>query len=313
MNKKLKRDCVPLTQAQIGLYMDWSENPSSMKYNVPTLCRLPHGTDKSRFIDAVKTVVSHHPALFAVCRTVQGVPSMVYRNQEIVFEEKTADTIEAGTKDLCRPFDLENGPLFRFIYLSTKEGDAFFFDIHHIVMDGASHNIFIPQIAAVYGGEKCSDEEPTFFDIAFDEAGKDDPERMQRFRDMLATKLDGLECDSRPISDVVAGDGENKMGAVLLSADENGFTDAVDAYIKAHKLTENALFQAAFGYTLAKFNGAKESVYTTAFHGRTKSAATAVGMFVRTLPMHCTFDENSAPAELIKTMSDFFYEMKQND
>ena len=313
MNKKLKRDCVPLTRSQIGLYMDWSENPSSTKYNVPTLCRLPQGTDKVRFIDAVKTVVSHHPAIFAVCRTVQGVPSMVYRNQEIAFEEKTADTIEAGTKDLCRPFDLENGPLFRFIYLTTKEGDAFFFDIHHIVMDGASHNIFIPQIAAVYGGEKCSDEEPTFFDIAFDEAAKDDPERMQRFRDMLATRLDGIECDSRPISDVVAGDSEDKMGALLLSADENGLTDAVDSYIKAHKLTENALFQAAFGYTLAKFNGAKESVYTTAFHGRTKSAATAVGMFVRTLPMHCTFDENAAPAELIKTMSDFFYEMKQND
>ena len=46
---------------------------------------------------------------------------------------------------------------------------------------------------------------------------------------MLATKLDGLECDSRPISDVVAGDGEDKMGAVLLSADENGLTDAVDS------------------------------------------------------------------------------------
>ena len=313
MERKLKRDCVPLTQSQIGLYMDWSENPASMKYNVPFFCRLPEGTDKTRFIEAVRTVVKHHPALFAEIRTVQGSPSMVYAEKEIVVEETEADSIEKGVEGFLKPFDLENGPLFHFRYLHTKEGDAFLSDIHHIVFDGASLHTFFSQIFEVYGGAECPDEEISFFDIAFDAAGKDDPEKTEKFRKMFAEKLDGLECDPRPISDLVAGGGDNSMGRVSLCTSDCT-PEAVNSYLSARKLTENALFQSVFGYTLTKFNGAKETVYTTAFHGRTKpSEANVIGMFVRTLPMRCSFDEDTAPEDFIRTVSDYYYQVKQND
>ena len=313
MERKLKRECVPLTQSQIGLYMDWSENPSSMKYNVPFFCRLPEGTDKIRFIEAVKTVVKHHPALFAEIRTVQGSPSMVYAEREIVIEEKEAATFEEGKKDFRKPIDLENGPLFHFRYLHTKEGDAFMSDIHHIVFDGASLHTFFSQIFEVYGGADCPDEEISFFDTAFEASNSHDPEKTEKFRRMFAEKLDGLECDPRPISDMVAGGGDNSMGRVSLCTGDCT-PEAVNSYLSARKLTENALFQSVFGYTLAKFNGAKETVYTTAFHGRTKpEEANVIGMFIRTLPMRCSFDENTVPEDLIRTVSDYYYQIKQND
>ena len=48
----------------------------------------------------------------------------------------------------------------------------------------------------------------------------------------------------------------------------------------------NALWNAAFGFTLAKFLAREDCVYTTVYNGRSDTKlASAVGMYVHTLPM----------------------------
>lgn len=66
-------------------------------------------------------------------------------------ESKVARLIEEHT---TRPFDIENGPLFRALLIKLGEDEhAFIFCAHHIVCDGWSFGLIAVELAALYSDE----------------------------------------------------------------------------------------------------------------------------------------------------------------
>lgn len=112
-------------------------------------------------------------------------------------------------------------------------------------------------------------------------------------------KPEGMDCDSRPVSDVYAEEPVSGSRMLNLDAGDRLRAEDVRRFTAGRGLFENALFTAAFAYTLAKFNGTKECFFCAAHHGRRDPRlAASVGMFVRTMPMACAFEESMSPAEL---------------
>ena len=100
--------------------MECIDEPQSLKYNVSGGMKITDDYDEARFIDAVRNVVNVHPAFFVKIDSIGGKPVMIVTKQDVVIETAQADSVEEAKKLFIRPFDLANGPLFRFeIRLAT--------------------------------------------------------------------------------------------------------------------------------------------------------------------------------------------------
>ncbi len=319
MNEKnLTPDVCPLTDSQLGIYFDWVKNPQSLRYNITFSLDLPAGMDTARLTAAVKTVAARHPALFMTVGTPGGVPSMIPHDDfSLTVPEKTVDSVEAEADVFRRPFDPEKGPLCRFELLHTPKGDSLLGDVSHIVFDGTSVSVFLRETAAVYDGGEAPASETILFDSARREAGPKDPERTAALQRLFDEKFDGADFDAKPVRDRIdaEADASNEASSTVRLDAGTLFTPGeTERYAKENGISENALFLGAFGYTLAHFNGTAESCFATAFMGRGRGAEMkAVGMYVKTLPFVCRFDENASPADYLRRVYDDYYAIRKND
>lgn len=66
----------PLTQTQLGIYLDCISHPQHQLYHIPLLLKMPEGTDAERLASAVDTVFKAHPAFSArIAQDESGAPT----------------------------------------------------------------------------------------------------------------------------------------------------------------------------------------------------------------------------------------------
>ncbi|MHA6534801.1 non-ribosomal peptide synthetase, partial [Paenibacillus sp. BAC0078] len=71
--------------------------------------------------------------------------------------ESTDEEAEAQVKAFVRPFDLGEAPLLRAGLIRLEEGrHVLLLDMHHIVSDGTSMDVFVDELARLYAGEKLA-------------------------------------------------------------------------------------------------------------------------------------------------------------
>ena len=304
----------PLTDSQRGVYLECMDEPESTMYNIPFVCELPKDIDLNKFINAVRTVAGKHQVLNVTIQAPEGVPEMIYHPAEFVISKTKVKDLDQACRDFVKPFDLENGPLYRFEIMQSGDKTAFVFDIHHLVFDGTSSEAFISQIADVYNGKDCPSEKLTMFDVASsEEALKDSPEYHDAQK-YFQGKLDGFEFDSKLVPDQVIDKEFIGSGTINISSADKFDFAAVSDFVKKNKITENTLFLGAFAYALAKFNGTDNSSFCTVNNGRHDPRLdTSVGMFVRTMPLYYEIDEKTSVSKFLPFVQEDFYETMNND
>ncbi|MBP9988346.1 MAG: amino acid adenylation domain-containing protein, partial [Ruminococcus sp.] len=303
----------PLTEEQKGIYLECINDPESVKYNVCGHFELPNSIDVNRFVEAVKTVVRNHKVFMINIISPDGIPSMILREKEITFTEKTNDDIDDEIKNFIRPFDFENDALFRFELLHCKGRLIFLYDIHHIITDGTSFDIFINEIADVYAGKEIEKEELTIFDISAYESEIKKSEEYKIAKEYFRNKFEGIDCDSSIIPDVLTENGSDKEVRVSFEIDSELSHEKVESFVKENNITENAFFLGAFSYAIAKFNGMNESSLCTVNTGRIdKGLSSTFGMFVKTLPVYSTFDSDTTVKAFLENICNDYYYTKKN-
>ena len=86
-----------------------------------------------------------------------------------------------------RPFDLAKGPGVRFEIVKT-DGLVLLADMHHLVCDGASIDLFITQLCSALDGEAPEMESYSYYDFASEE--KISPETEEFFAGQMANAED---------------------------------------------------------------------------------------------------------------------------
>ena len=306
---------VPLTFSQQGVYMECIQDPQSTMYNIPFALRLPPETDLDRFEEAVCMVARQHPALHATIAQRGGVPVMIPPDKEEirckVLRRRTEDMLQARLA-FVRPFDLENGPLYRFELCSTPQGTEFLMDVHHLVFDGTSFSLFMSEICGAYAGEDPAPEKVTLFDYARDEAAKGaDTSEINRAAEFFKTALEGAPQGNPLVADVAPGpegpSSRSTAGHIVVQAQDSLHKDCVEDFTRREGITENSLFLSAFAYTLSVFAASDEVCFTTASNGRGDPDLSAtVGMFVKTLPLHIEIPRASSVREFLHNSQETF-------
>ena len=295
----------PLTFPQQGVYMDCQMNPDTTMYNMPMVLEFPSETSPEALKEAVLKVARIHPALF--CHFFQTEGGVVMRQSSADGFNVHVRQIEAGEidkikQDFVRPFDLEHDTLIRAeIYSVTGGSNCLLVDIHHLVADGASLDLFLKQVLSVLEGSEAEGENCSYLDFAKDQNDK-----------ALRGGLD----KSKAFYDEMFSTYES---AANVPADRTSTDEGRPLHISTpipQKLLNLALPQgvtqahfwfAAFNYALSRFANTKD-VYTAFISsGRQDLRVTdTVGMFVNTLPCAVHVKDQTV-REFIQETSEAFY------
>lgn len=307
-------EITPLTLSQKGVYFECMNDPDSLMYNIPMLLNLNNNIDINRLIKAVKTVAKNHKAFSVTINTPDGIPSMIYKDKDISVDIiNTDDVRKEAEKQIC-PFDLENGPLYRFIIIKDEKHSAFFYDIHHLIFDGSSNSAFIKELSDVYNGNTIKKEELTIFDISKDEERMLKSKEYMKASSFFKEKFESCECDSNIIPDVLVETDDTKASKLSIKTDNKFTKNEIIRFSKKNKISESILFVAAFSYALMKFNGMNECLFTTASSGRhDKRLNNTIGMFVKTVPLYFKAEKDIKISEYLKLVQDDFYKTLEND
>ena len=300
VGKKSAPQSCHLSFSQQGVYTECRANPESVRYNLPFLLRFPGEINAGQLEDAVRKVVDAHP--YILCRFVAGNDNEIIQEPipdfklEIPVTELPAGELETYKNTFVRPFDLEKGPVVRFEIVKT-DCLALLFDLHHLVSDGASMDLFIEQLCQALDGMEPEVEKYSYYDFVPDE--KITPETEAFFTAHMAD----VEEATRLIPDIFDDKLPHTEKNVFIKTD----ISAVKNYAKNQGVTPAAVYLAACYLTSGRFVCEDTVAIATISNGRgNMKISNTIGMFVNTLPLVITIDHKEKTADFVRRAAEGF-------
>ena len=274
----------PLSHAQTGVYFECMKNPTSTLYNIPMRARLPLAISDDALRAAVTQVVNNHPELFVHFRTNDtGVEQVVDKSLELNVEsrELKESELDAFRAEFVRPFNLSKDLLCRFCMVRTEEALYLYCDIHHLVCDGASYDVFFNELCALLDSGSIDAEMYTYAQFVADEQTAKDGEEYAAAKEFFHSQLAQVEGATEVAPDLTnPKDGE--IGQVYAPMD----IKAAEALAQKAEVTPAGATLAAVFSTLARFANADDLCITTISNGRSNlKMANTMGMMVNTLAL----------------------------
>jgi amino acid adenylation domain-containing protein len=153
-------DYYPLSTAQKGLFVQHQRDMDTIGYNIPQIMQLDFDINKERLEQAIKTLIARHDILRVSFRLCNKIPVQTIQS-EVAFAVEYYDAKGKELKeimgDFVRSFDLVRPPLLRvrLIRLEDKK-HLLMLDVHHIISDGVSLQLFREELTALYHGKQLS-------------------------------------------------------------------------------------------------------------------------------------------------------------
>ena len=274
----------PLSHAQTGVYFECMKNPTSTLYNIPMRARLPEGVRAEELRAAVEQVVRNHPELFVHFRTNDtGVEQLIDKGQELRLEtiDLQEAQLDAYRAEFVQPFNLSKDQLFRFSIVQTEKALYLYCDMHHLVCDGASYDVFFNELCALLNGGTIEPEMCSYAEFVADEQAAEDSAEYAAAKEFFHSQLAEVEGVTEIPADLTnPKDGE--IGQVYAPMN----LQAAEQLAKTAGVTAAGATLAAVFYTLARFANNDDLCITTISNGRSNlKMANTIGMMVNTLAL----------------------------
>ncbi len=288
----------PLSGSQMGVYLDCQKDSQALSYNIPTRLVLPTSIDAKQLTAAITTVLESHPGIHVrIEESSEGIRQVPL--EEAVRVDRlslTEEEAESFAKSFVEPFELTKGPLYRVAVVESPLALLVFSDFHHIIFDGASMDLFLQEVGQVYEGGIPLTEEMAGHTYGNWEAQEEAGDAWEQHRTYFAGLLRDIEAASE-----LAPDLPGKKEGRLLKAECPVDRQAAEAFCSKHGLTLAGLFLAATSYCLGRWTGGPSVSLSTISSGRSDSRIlNSYGMFVRTLPLVISMDQDQSVLDYIR-------------
>ena len=306
------KTCVPLSYAQTGVYFECVSNPTSTVYNIPFLLSFPTDIEAAKLADAVKKVVEAHPEL-SVHFTTEGDTVMQTLADSVPVSvpvtEMSDQDLDTYKREFVRPFDLQKPPLYRFEVVKTDSGVKLLMDVHHLVFDGGSADLFIHHIISVLENSAVGKETYTYFDFVADQQKNADSDDWKASQQFFAEKLQNCEGASEIPADLPNTDRQGFIGEATCPVDH----EKMVAFCRQQDITPAHLFLAAISYAVSRYTNSREVYLSTISSGRSNlKIADTVGMFVNTLALGLIIEDVTV-SEYLKQVGENFDETLRHE
>ena len=161
---------VPLTFAQLGIWLSDQFEPGNLAFNLPFAIELEGELNIDSFRSALVEVTNRHTVFRLVFKEWSGTPTQTLADFgdvslpliDLSSEESQRQRdilIERCQTDALSPFDLSNGPLFRVcLFKLSPTRHVFFVNIHHIIADGWSVGLILEELSQAYSASRSSEQ-----------------------------------------------------------------------------------------------------------------------------------------------------------
>lgn len=303
---RAKRDRYPLTQTQLGIYVECMMNPDSVFYNLPGSFAFDTTMDVEKLCGSVQKVLDAHASVKCSIRTDEQGDTFMYpcEEREVKVEQYSGseEEYEAFFKNFARPFDMENGPLYQIAVFTTEEHVYLVTDFHHIISDGTSIAVFAEELDRVMNGKEPLGEMYTQFDLAVDEEARRagiEHVKAKEYYDSLFSGVSECTVPDRDVYEEKDACGFYRQYSRKLSSER------IQEFCRKHKITPNVYFTSVMGYVLGKYANTEGVCFTTIYNGRGDGrTAEMMGMLVKTLPLFCAVEESTEVSKYLNAVQD---------
>ena len=282
----------PLSYSQTGVYFECLKNPTSTLYNVPLCIQLPKQTPTEALRAAVQKAVVNHPALFmhfitGESETEQTLDTEALENArskgfDIPERTLTESELESYKHEFVRPFNLTRDMLFRFEIVRTDNAVYLLSDIHHLVCDGASYDVFIHEICDLLEGKTIEPEMCTYTQFVAEQQEAEKSKEFAEAEAFFRSRLGEVEDVTEIPSDLANPKQQGENGRVIVPLD----MEQVENLAHSEGVNPSAVVLSAVFYALSRFSNSPDVCITTISNGRSNlRVAGTMGMFVNTLAL----------------------------
>ena len=273
----------------MGVYFECMKNPTSTLYNVPICIQMPLDVETEALQQAVRKAVLNHSELFVHFATqeadvIQTIDEQLMNEANIDVPEKALDEaqMEGYKHEFVQPFNLQKDLLFRFVIVRTEQHLYLLSDIHHLVCDGASYDLFIHEICDLLEGKEIEPEMCSYPQFVAEQKVAQEGESFKAAKDFFAERLTGIESVTEIQPDLTNALPQGENGRVCVPFD----MPTAEKYATQLGVTPAAVLLSAVYYSLARFAGTDEVCITTISNGRSNLRVNnTMGMFVNTLAL----------------------------
>jgi amino acid adenylation domain-containing protein len=156
-----------LSPAQLRIYHAICQEEESITYNIPYAFLLDGYLDINCLKNAFFHMLKRHALLRIIILEEDGIPvQKVLGENEFEVNNIAINVVKAGKYDskndyqsefdnFISPFVLNEGPLWRWKVIEfSNEKSLLLFDIHHIIFDGTSQEIFFKELTSLYNASE---------------------------------------------------------------------------------------------------------------------------------------------------------------
>ena len=296
----------PLSYAQTGVYFDCMKNPTSTLYNTPISLTFPIETDTEALKKAAVQAVENHPALFVQFTTDETgiVQVMGDRETPVEVEDYTMSEEEtiAFRHGFVRPFNLAKDRLFRLATIRTEKALYLYCDIHHLVCDGYSYDLFIHEICNLMNGQEIEREMCSYHQFVAEQKTAEKDNAFAEAAEFFKQRLCEVEEVTELAPDLTNPRPQGENGRVCAPI----VWDDAEQLAKQQGVKPSAVLLSAVFYSLARFSGNDQVCITTISNGRSNlKVANTMGMFVNTLALSSKIGSQSVQ-EFLHESADTF-------
>ncbi|HKT51763.1 MAG TPA: amino acid adenylation domain-containing protein, partial [Candidatus Angelobacter sp.] len=296
-------DILPLSPLQQGLLFHSLYAGAADVYTVQTNIEFTGRLDSGRLRRAIEILLERHANLRVSIHykgtdePLQIVPKAValpWREvdlsalDEASREERCSEIV---TAERAEPFNFSTGPLIRIALVRlAPDRHLLVFTNHHTIMDGWSTPILVGEMLTLYDNGLDPRVLPAVRPYAAHLAWltkQDHPAGLSLWRDYLA----GLESPTVLAQHSPPVDGARIPASWQLDLSPE-FMESLQAKMRLHGLTLNALLQGVWAVLLARRTNQKDIVFGITVSGRSAEVAgieEMIGIFINTVPLRVRF------------------------
>ena len=306
-----KQELYPLSQNQLGVYFESIKHPDKLIYNTTSAVDLGADIDVDKLKSSIVSLVNKYTYLKSILFEENGNTYLKRQDDEKVivdvFESLATDEIK---NSFARPFDLFKGPLYRFEIYHTFDKTVLLMDVHHILFDGTSVNLFINELLDEYDDINDAENVSSGFDFILDEKELEGSEKYLKAKEFFEDKLSDIEDVTSITPDLNGLKEAGSLKEVSVQIDKENIFE----FAKKNAITPNSLFLASSLLTLSKFTYSKEMLLTTISNGRINPKYfKTLAMIVRSLPIAMNIDTNQSVLDYINSVNDTFVDTIDNE
>ncbi|EMY71939.1 non-ribosomal peptide synthetase [Leptospira vanthielii] len=248
-------------------------------YNIPGLIVFNGSVSCKKLEHAYSNIIEKYEILRTIFPLLEKKPMQFIQNKDFYSFKKINFVNEAQLEQYLGsavdiPFNLEIGPLIKAEFLTCNQGKtALFINVHHIIFDGWSVNVFLRDLIRGYNSEVGNEYFETspilqyrdFTIWQFDQFSK---KEFQSAKEYWINKLDGVLHNNAYFLEKPRPNIRSNKGITKRYEIENKHSHLLDSYVNESNLTLFMILLASLKVLIYKYSGVEDVIVGSPIAGR---------------------------------------------